>query len=429
MYLVQNPFDCMPLLKNKKSIQAIYVALLCFFTYTCVFAFRKPYTVARFEGISLGSFSYQTMLIISQVIGYMISKFVGIRFISAMQRQARWKNVLFFVGLSWLSLLLFALVPPLIGLLCFMMNGFMLGFMWGVIFSYAEGRRSTDFIGSVLAISFVFAGGFTRSVGKWLIVSFYVPEKWMPFLTGFIFAVPLVFLIWLMEKIPAPDAEDIGARQERIRMTKEDRRRIVAEFGRGLLLLSLIYTGLTIMRDIRDNYMGNMWSELGFANTASVFTSSETRITIILLILMSAIVLIRKNITAFRVIHLLIVGGFLTAAVASFLFMSGKLNGAIWMQAVGLGLYMAYIPFNSIFFERMIAAFKLRGNVGFLIYITDAIGYVGSVGVMLSKECMKVQLKWTDFYAQAVFVLATAGMIGTLLALFYFNRKYRTNLL
>ena len=134
---------------NNRIIQALYIALLCFFTYTCVFAFRKPFSVATFDGESVGLLSYQTSLIVSQVIGYMISKFIGIRFISAMNRQARWKNVLFFVGSSWLSLFAFAILPPLFGLLCFMINGFMLGFMWGVIFSYAEGRRSTDFIGSV----------------------------------------------------------------------------------------------------------------------------------------------------------------------------------------------------------------------------------------------------------------------------------------
>lgn len=414
----------MTLNKNNRVIQAIYIAALCFFTYTCVFAFRKPFTVAPFEGASFGPLSYQTSLIISQVIGYMISKFIGIRFISAMKRNARWKNVLFFVGSSWLSLLVFAVVPPIVGILCFMINGFMLGFMWGVTFSYAEGRRSTDFIGSVLAISFVFAGGFTRSVGKWLIVEHQVPEKWMPFLTGFIFAVPLVFLIFFMEKVPSPDAKDIEERQERVSMTKEDRKKIMSEFGPGIVLLALIYTTLTIIRDIRDNYMGNIWSELGYANNASVFTSSESRITIILLILMSSIVLIRKNIKAFRIIHWMVIAGFLTASLSSYLYLSGKLDGAIWMQATGLGLYMAYIPFNSIFFERMIAAFRLKGNVGFLIYITDAVGYVGSVSVMLTKELMNVQLNWTAFYSQTVLVLATAGGIGTLIALAWFNRKY-----
>lgn len=415
----------MKLIKSTKTIEAVYIALLCFFTYTCVFAFRKPFTVATFEGESFGQLSYQTILIISQVIGYMISKFIGIRFISAMKRNARWKNVLFFVGTSWLSLLIFAILPSFLGILSFLINGFMLGFMWGVIFSYAEGRRTTDFIGSVLAISFVFAGGFTRSVGKWLMTDLSVSEKWMPFSTGFIFAIPLVFLIYLMEKVPMPDDQDIQERQERVSMSKQDRKRIMAAFGAGILLLALIYTTLTIIRDIRDNYMGNMWTELGYANNASVYTSSETRITVFLLIMMSSIVLIRKNINAFRLIHIIVIVGFLIAAVSSYFFMNGQLHGAYWMQAVGLGLYMAYIPFNSIFFERMIAAFKLKGNVGFLIYITDAVGYVGSVTVMLSKELLNIQLRWTDFYAQIVLILATAGSMGTLIALLYFNRKYK----
>ncbi|MFN5760837.1 MAG: DUF5690 family protein, partial [Sphingobacteriales bacterium] len=58
---------------------------------------------------------------------------------------------------------------------------------------------------------------------------------------------------------------------------------------------------------------------------------------------------------------------------------------------------------------------------------TDAVGYVGSVCVMLSKELLNIQLKWTDFYAQTVLILATAGSMGTLVALLYFNRKYKIN--
>ena len=99
------------------------------------------------------------------------------------------------------------------------------------------------------------------------------------------------------------------------------------------------------------------------------------------------------------------------------------MDGALWMQLTGLGLYMGYIPFNCIFFERMIASFRIAGNVGFLIYIADAYGYLGSVIVMLSKEFMQLQL-------QLVSVLFPGSSIGSLLGLarnifswFYFNKK------
>jgi hypothetical protein len=141
--------------------------------------------------------------------------------------------------------------------------------------------------------------------------------------------------------------------------------------------------------------------------------------------MMSLIVLIRKNISAFRVIHFIIVAGFLLAGISSLLFIYRGLDGSLWMQSVGLGLYMAYIPFNAIFFERMIATFRLRGNVGFLIYITDAFGYLGSVTVMLFKESMKTDIKWTVYFSNVVLVLAVVGVAGTIYAFFYFNRKHK----
>jgi MFS family permease len=410
---------------TRQVLLALYIAALAFFAYICVFAFRKPFTVATFPGETIGGITYQTSLIISQVIGYMLSKFVGIRFISGLKRTGRWLTALVLVGSAWFSLFLFAILPLWAGIICFFVNGFMLGFMWGVVFSFAEGRRSTDFIGSVLAVSFVFAGGFTRSVAKWLMTDMGVSAKWMPFMTGLVFAVPLVFFFFLLERAPHPDRADVDERAERVSMSGYDRKQIILKFGAGLITICVIYTLLTVMRDIRDNYMGNMWAELGYQDSASVFTRSETRITLIILGIMSLIVLIRKNFAAFRVIHFIILSGFLLAGTASLLFVFYGLEGSIWMQATGLGLYMAYIPFNAIFFERMIAAFRLRGNVGFLIYITDAFGYLGSVMVMLFKESMKFDIKWTVYFSNVVMLLSVVGVVGTVYAFFYFNRKHK----
>lgn len=368
--------------------------------------------------------SYQTLLIISQVIGYMLSKFAGIRYISSLKRTGRWKATVMIMSGAWLSLLLFAILPDWAGVLCFMANGFLLGFMWGIVFSYAEGRNATDFIGSVLAVSFIFAGGFTRSVGKWLITDYGISQKWMPFMTGLLFAIPLGFFIYLMERIPAPDTKDIENRVERKSMNAKDRKKIIRDFSAGIVVLCIVYTFLTIIRDLRDNFMANIWTELGYANDYAVFARSETWISFLLLLIMGTLVLIRKNIYAFRVIHLLIISGFLLAGVSSALFYSGQLQGSWWMQAVGLGLYMAYIPFNAIFFDRMIATFRISGNVGFLIYITDAFGYLGSVAIMLTKEAMTLQIPWADFYSRGVIIFAAIGTLGTAYSMLYFNRKY-----
>jgi len=194
---------------RKQLLVALYAALVLFLTYASIFAYRKPFTVATFEGLAFWGISYQSLLIISQSLGYMLSKFWGIKFISELKQLGRWKTTIILIGIAWLCLLVFAVVPAKFGLLCLFVNGFVLGFMWGIIFSYAEGRRATDFIGSVLAVSFIFAGGFSRSIGKWLMLSWDVSEKWMPFMTGLVFLFPLAIFLYLLERIPKPDKDDV----------------------------------------------------------------------------------------------------------------------------------------------------------------------------------------------------------------------------
>jgi MFS family permease len=413
-----------PKTQTKRIIIAICAALVAFLAYSSVYAYRKPFTVATFTGIQFRGVSYQTLLIISQVIGYMLSKFYGIKFISELKTLGRFRTSLILMGTAWASLLLFALLPAPYGMICFFINGFMLGFMWGLVFSYVEGRRATDFIGAVMAISFIFAGGFTRSVAKWLMVEWNITETWMPFMTGLVFAVPLLCFLWLLEKIPPPDEVDIKERTVRKPMNKEDRKQFLRAFGYGLAIITLTYLFLTIMRDVRDNYMANIWNELGYGNNYSIFAKTETNTSVIILLIMAFLVLIRKNIQAFSVVHYVIAAGFILAGITSLLFAMGKMDGVLWMQLTGLGLYMGYIPFNCIFFERLIASFRIAGNVGFLIYFADAFGYLGSVLVMLSKEFLPAQLKWTQFYSQGVVICSVIGLVGTIFSLLYFQKKY-----
>lgn len=409
---------------NRQLLVACGAALVAFMAYSSVYAYRKPFTAATFSGVQFWGVSYQTWLIISQVIGYMLSKFAGIRFIAELKRNGRWKASVVLVGSAWLCLFFFAIVPAPFGMLCMLVNGFMLGFMWGIIFSYVEGRRATDFIGTVMAISFIFAGGFTRSVAGWLMTEWGVAEKWMPFVTGLVFIGPYILFIYLLERLPVPDPADVKERTQRQPMNSTERRDFIRRFGGGIVIVSITYLFLTIVRDVRDNYMVNIWSELGYKDDYSLFARSETKISLILLGTMALLALIRKNIEAFRVIHVVIALGFILAGISSWFFIQGWMGGRLWMQLVGLGLYMSYIPFNCIFFERMIAVFRIQGNVGFLIYIADAFGYLGSVAIMLTKEFMNIDPGWSGFYSHTVVIGSLISLAGIVGSWRYFNKKY-----
>lgn len=411
--------------EKNQLLVALYAAAVCFLTYAVVYAFRKPFTAATFQGMYFAGIGYKVWLVISQAVGYTLSKFYGIRFIAGLKRFGRWKIILLLILIAWTALLFFAVTPAPYNIIFLLINGFPLGMIWGIVFSYIEGRRATDFIGAVLAVSFIFSSGFVKSVAKYIMLQWGVTEFWVPFITGLVFLLPLLLLLFLIEKIPPPSAADIVQKKERSPMTKKQRQQIITTYAPGLATLIFVYAFLTIFRDIRDNFAADIWKELGFASQAAIFTNTEIPVTLAVLVVVSLLVFVKNNFTAFAISHLLIACGFLISGVCTWFFLQQQLSPFNWMLLVGLGLYMAYIPFNCILFERMFAAFKLNGNAGFFIYLADAFGYLGSILILSGKEIFKIDLNWVQFYSQSVLGLSVIGIAGTFISLIYFTGKHK----
>jgi MFS family permease len=414
----------MGILSKEKGV-ALYAALVAFGTYVFIFGFRKSFTVCTFEGMTFGPIAYKTALVISQMLGYLLAKFYGIKFISGLEKSNRYKIIFLLTGISWFAWLLFAIVPAPYNVLFLFVNGFPLGMLWGVVFSYVEGRRSTDFIGAALAVSFIFSAGWVKSVGGWLLQHFSISEFWLPFCTGLVFAIPLIICVIGLEKVPPPSSEDEALRTQRVPMTGLDRKNLLLQYLPGIIAFVAVYLFATIFRDIRDNFSADMWKEMGYASRPAVFTETETPITIFILILMGAVVAIKNSFKALMVAHLFILIGFIIAGLSTYYFTHQQLDPFWWMMLVGLGLYLVYIPFNSIFFDRLIAAFSMKGNVGFFIYVADSIGYVGSVSVMLVKEGMRISIQWTQFFSQSVMLLSVVGVFITIFSAYYFFKRKR----
>lgn len=403
---------------------SLYAALVAFGTYSCMYAFRKPFTSGIFEGMTFLGIDYKIWLVITQTIGYACSKFYGIRFIAEMKGNKRALNIMVLILIAWLALLLFAVVPAPYNILFLFINGFPLGMIWGLVFSYLEGRRSTEFMGAVLSISFIFSSGFVKSVGKMTVVDWHVTEFWMPFVTGLLFVVPIFFFILLLEQIPPPSAADVQMRTKRVPMNKQERKRFLHTFLPGLMLLIGSYVLLTILRDMRDNFAADIWKDLGYGTQAGIFTQTEVPVSLAIIAIMGLLVFVKNNYTAFMLNHFIVIAGFLIALISTLLFKQHQLDPVWWMTLTGLGLYMGYIPFNCIFFERLIAVFKYASNVGFIMYVADSFGYLGSVGVMLFKNSSSLSLSWSQFFMDAVFGVCITGIIMMIVSSWYFKKKY-----
>lgn len=402
----------------------LYVSLSSFVVYACMYGFRKPFTAASFDGLSVFGISYKVALVIAQVLGYMLSKFYGIRFIAGMRPEKRAGYIILLILIGWAALLLFALVPPPYNFVFMFINGLPLGMVWGLVFGFVEGRRVTELMGAVLATSFVFASGIAKTVGK-LLMLHGVGEMWMPFVAGGVFVVPLLISTWLLNQTPAPSEEDIAQRTIRLPMDRRQRRTFLRIFGLALIPTVIAYVMLTILRDFTEDFANELWTETGFSNNAEVFAGTSTIVGLIVLAVIGGFFAIRNNYKAFQLNNIVVIGGFLLAAAATAAYHLHLVSAMAWIITASAGLYLGYVPYNCFYFERMIAAYRIPGNVGFLIYIADAFGYLGTVLVLLVKEFIHLHYTWVDFFTGMFYVSAFTGILLVLWASVLFSNIFR----
>lgn len=406
----------------------LFTSLAAFGLYTCVYAFRKTFAAATFDDLTYLGITYKVWLVTFQVVGYALSKFIGIKVIAELKAHKRSVGILLMVGIAGLSWLLFGLTPAPYNILFLFTNGLPLGMVWGMVFGFLEGRRTTEVLGAALSVSFIFSAGLCRSVGAYIMLHWGVSEAWMPFVASCLFFPPLLFFLWLIDKVPPPTAEDEALRTRRQPMDAAQRKNFVTTFLPGIILFVIAYMMLTAFRDFRDNFSAEVWKALGYGNSPGIFTRTEIPVSISVLIIMGSIMLIRNNKTALMVNHFIIAAGMVLIGVSTFLFEKGMISPPLWQILIGLGLYLGYVPFNSIFFDRLIAAFRYIGTVGFIMYVADSFGYLGSVSVLFYKEFGQADLSWLQFFISGGYVLSVTGTVlitGSMIYFYYRHRNWK----
>ncbi|MFP1132069.1 DUF5690 family protein [Asticcacaulis sp. W401b] len=405
---------------------AVYALTAAFLTYFCMYAFRKPFTVGTYAEIGDWHFAvdFKITIVIAQVIGYALSKLIGIKIVSEATPQRRGLMIIVFVLASLMALILFAVVPTGLKVVAIFLSGLPLGMIWGLVFGFLEGRRTSEWLGAGLCISFIVSSGVVKSVGKALTVDYGVPELWMPAATGALFFPLLAFCVWMLSLTPPPDAADVAERMARQPMFRAERKAFWARAGLGLVLLIVAYVVLSALRDFRDNFAVELWDALGYGDEPAIFSLSELPIAALILPLFGLSSLIRNNARSVLVYHAMIIIGAVLIATATLAWQAQLLSPLWWMIAVGAGVYMGYIPYNAVLADRLTAALGLPGNAAFFMYLADASGYGGSVALMLLKN-FGLSLSWLSFFTGLCYVSAAMVGVTTVLSLFYFHAMFR----
>jgi hypothetical protein len=401
---------------------AAWAAVAAFGAYFCMYAYRKPFTAGAFDGVELAGVGYKTVLVTAQVLGYTLSKFIGIKVIAETPPGRRAVGVLALIGAAQVALLLFGLVPPPLNVVCLFLNGLPLGLVFGLVLGFLEGRRMTEALTAGLCASFILADGATKSVGAYLLQAG-VSEYWMPAAAGFLFLPPLLLFVGMLAKVPAPSRADVAARSPRSPMTAPERRRFFARYAGGLSLIVLTYLLVTILRSIRADFAPEIWRGLGTADQPGVFARSEVLVALGVMLVCGLGVLIRGNRLAFFAGLGVCAAGPVLIGAALLGQQAGRVGAFDFMVLLGLGLYLPYVAVHTTVFERLIAMTRDRGTIGYLMYVADAVGYLGYVAVMLAKGVLTPAGDFLGFFRTASWVVAGSSLVLLVLCGVYFAAR------
>jgi hypothetical protein len=411
-------------LEKSEALLIIWCIMAAFGTYFCMYAFRKPFTTGLYENYQLWGMSYKSILIISQVFGYMLSKIIGIKVIAELKAKSRILLIIGLIAFAEIALLAFGYVPFPYNFSFLFLNGLPLGMVWGVIFSFLEGRKLTEFLSLGLSLNLVMTSGVLKTIYLYLQETYHISEFHLPYIIGLVFLPFFLFFVWMLAQIPPPTKEDTRLRNRRTSMTKTDKDTIIREFGLGLCCFAGMYLLMSTMRDFRDNFAVEVWREIDPQFSKAIFSEIETIIGLVVVSLIALIAFIRNNFYSYLTFTTMMLIAVVACGGSTWAYQQQMISAKLWMLSLGIGLFLPYLLIQTVVFERLIALFKTRGNVGFLVYICDSIGYLGSVSLLLYREFFLKQISFVNVLITFSYIISAVCFVLLIIQLIYFTNKY-----
>ena len=397
-----------------------------FVAYFCVYGFRKPFTAGTYDSDAVWGLGFKELIVLTQVVGYTLSKFVGVRVVAEVPPRRRIVALLGVVALAEAGLVAFGLLPRPWAALRLFVNGLALGITFGLIFGFLEGRRSTEALAAGLCTSFIIADGAMKTVGAWLLDRG-VSEMWMPAAAGALFAVPLAAAVTVLAETPPPCPEDLAARSIREAIDRGERRALFRRHATGLSLIVVVYLVATILRSVRADFAPQLWTELGVDVPPRLYTLTEFWVALGVIVVNGLAVLVRGNRRAFLASLGVCMGGVVLLAATLVGWRFAVISPVTFMVLVGLALYRPYVAIHTTVFERFFAVTRERGNVGYLLYVADALGYLGYVAVLCLRLFGTGGAGSLAFFIPLCWCAVAVLMVSLVWAMIYFVLQTRAD--
>ena len=184
---------------------------------------------------------------------------------------------------------------------------------------------------------------------------------------------------------------------------------LAAVFGANLLL--------TVMRDIKEDFIVRIIDVS--AITSWTFAQTDTLATVLMLAIFALLAGVRDHLRVLCTLLGLSVAGMFALSFIGARCDELQIPVVEWLFLQTFLIDIAYLSFQTIFFERFIACFRIAGNVGFFIITIDFVGYVGTLGLLGFKELAHADMDWTTFYNGLNFYVGLACGLAFLFSIGY----------
>jgi MFS family permease len=395
--------------------------------YFLVYALRKAFTASTFDNLTLWGLDYKVVISICQILGYLLSKYCGIKIVSELKRKHRLPAIILSASGAELSLVLFGIIPYPVNFFCLFFNGLFLGCMWGFLFSYIEGRRLTDILAGFLGVSMIISSGAAKSFGLY-VLSLNISPFWMPAIIGGI-AMPLLSGIsFLLDKLPEPTGEEKSEKSERTPLNKHQRRALLKRYSLMLVPLLTVNILYTVLRDIKEDFLVDIIKHTHIHLSPFLFVRIDSIVTLLLLALIGSMIKVRNNMLSLKILLIMMFTGSVVVFLSSAFFDGLSAVPVLWLFLQSMGIYTAYLAFQTVFFDRFIACFRIRGNVGFFIYISDFLGYLASCLFLFGKSVLNIHINWLEYYNRLGIIVGLTCMLSVGTVFSMLQQKQRINM-
>jgi len=253
-----------------------------------------------------------------------------------------------------------------------------------------------------------------------------VTEIYTPFVTGLLYIPLLVLAVWMLTKIPPPSAAENASRGERVSLNGKERKALFKKFLVGLVAITVINLLLTILRDVKDNYAVEILRTVKPGFKPAIFAQMETVAAVIVLLLLLLLTGFKNHFKSIAAHHAAIFCGLVLVLLSVFFLHQQLFDPVVNLILFTIGLYVCYNTLQCLFLDRFIAAFKIKGNIGFFFYFMDSIGYLGSCFIIVNKEIFSPKLNWLSYFISVSAVLGVIGILCTIISWVYFRNKYKS---